>query len=163
MNKTMAKIVALVCTVGTLFLVFQVRFVKPEEGGRKIIYTVPGQSHVGSSAGQDLQAQLMEVYGEPHTELEIGTAMHLGQEMPVLETVEYVFDFLGQSFQGDRYIFCQVKSLRTVEDDQEPIHASRLATYMACDPADDGRAEVLWDTVQIRYESSQESFDSLGN
>lgn len=160
MTKTMARVLALICAVGTLFLVFQVRFLKGAQGDRQVIFSVPGQTSVGEKTEKTLQKQLEEKYGEPRENVEIGTMTHLGQPVCVRESRTYGFDFLGQSFGGERYLFCTAETVRTA-DTEEPITAEHLVTYMARQASKEAEPEILWDTVQESYKESRESFDSL--
>ena len=165
MKKTMARILALICTLGTLFLVFQARVISPVQGEHVFIYSVPGTSGIGASAGSDLKQQMQEKFGEETKDLDLGPVAWWDQDARIQESMTFIIDDLGRDIHGSYYALCTAETRRTiVGEDGKPLDIQvRTMSYMAKDgaPGTGERAQILWDTELVDYSEHQSNFDAL--
>lgn len=162
MTRTTARILALICALGTLFLLFQIRFISPAEGEHVFIYSVPGDRRVGEAALQDLEAQLTERHGEARDTQDIGTMVWQDEQAQVLERIDHEFEVMGQSLDGSRYFSCTFRTTRNgVRNDKIKVAADQTLTYIAVDPAGEEGVQILWDTLEETTSSHWEDLQKL--
>ena len=150
MTKTTARILALICALGTMLLLFQARVISPAEGKHVLIYSVPGDRAVDSDVGNILEAGLTEKHGEAEATETVGTMAWKDGQVDVLERIDHEIEVMGVSFSGDRYFSCTVRTTRNAVSDKEKIliAADHAITYMAVDPVGEEGVSILWDTMQ---------------
>lgn len=159
MTKTMARILAFICALGTMILLLGVRVISPAEGSHELIYSVPGDRGVAEATQEGLEAEIRAKHGDTEPVTTIGTIQWKDEEAELLERIDHEYESMGLTLGGKRYISCTVRTTRNAVRGQKILEAAdHTITYIACDSTGDGKAEILWDTLE---ENSSKHWDKL--
>lgn len=163
MKKAGTVMLSAVCAVLLVAATFQVRLIPTGDGEKTLIFSVPFGDRPGGSTFSDLREQLFPLYGTEDVQTEAALSQWQGEPAAVYDIPSYDFEYLGQSIHGDNYLSCKVTTLRSVvlegEEEKEIPDTRRDSVYIACDPADEGRAAILWDTLKEEYSDSEAYFN----
>lgn len=163
MSKWMARVLALICTLGTCFLLFQARFMENAEGERVFLFSVPGSIGVDSGSAEELRSLMTRKLGQAGPLGEPKTVTWKDQEATVQDVLTYELEDLGRTFGEEKYIQCIARTTRTVtaSDGKALAVGTHDLSFLARDPAGEDRAYIFWDTKQESYNSSLSYFEGL--